>query len=69
MKALQNPITANERSFRVNLLQVSLQALGFPVDAAEVNSHTAGDNTINQVRAFQQQANIPIDNSVVADDN
>ena len=67
MNVLQQPIAINENSFRVNQLQVALQALGFPVAASEINSHTAGPDTLRQVRAFEQQANIPANNSVLAD--
>ncbi len=63
----QRSISLHEKSIAVNKLHKLLATLGYSVSKNETAAYEAGDDTLNKVRAWQQQSNITYDTSVLAD--
>lgn len=68
MNPYTTPVSLNESSLQINLLHQVLKALGFPVSPAEVNTYTAGDNTLAQVRNLLARLGIDLPAEAVMDE-
>lgn len=68
MKTTLKPIALNATSFDVAVLHQALRALGMEVSRKEVQTHTAGADTVAKVRRLQQQLNVRIDDSTLIDE-
>lgn len=67
MKTFIRPVSISETSMRINLLHKALINLGYTVADEEVKSHTAGNSTMEQVRALQKKLNIKYDEQYIVD--
>lgn len=65
MKTRITPIERNEKSTNVNLLHKALAALGMPVSEKEASAREAGNSTLQQVRALQTRLDLPVDDSLL----
>ncbi|REL33431.1 peptidoglycan-binding protein [Rhodohalobacter sp. SW132] len=67
MKTPLKPITRNQQTHNVSLLQKALAALGFSVSQEVVIKSIAGKDTIKKVRELQAKLKVPVDNNFVVD--